>query len=56
VQLNFVIKILFKKGNKLFILLECEMEGDLFIPKSWAKVATWVKEVQFMAMEIMEGN
>jgi hypothetical protein len=32
------------------------MEGDLFIPESWAEVTTWVKEVQFMVMEIMEGK
>jgi hypothetical protein len=30
------------------------MEGDLFILESWAKVTTWVKEVQLMVMEIMK--
>jgi hypothetical protein len=55
-KLNFVIKSLLEKEINYLFYLECEMEGDLFIPESWPKVTTWVKEVQFMAMEIMEGK
>ncbi|CAM6058327.1 unnamed protein product [Sphagnum tenellum] len=28
------------------------MQGNLFIPESWTEVATWVEEVQLLAMEI----
>jgi len=32
------------------------MQGDLFIPKSWTDLTTWVEEIQPMAMEIMGGK
>ncbi len=32
------------------------MQGDLFIPKSWTKVATWVEQIQLVAMEITKGK
>jgi hypothetical protein len=56
VKLNFVIKSLLEEEIKYIFNLKCKMEGDLFIPESWAEVTTWVKEVQFMVMEIMEGK
>jgi len=27
------------------------MQGNLFIPESWTEVATWVEEIQLLAME-----
>jgi hypothetical protein len=32
------------------------MQGDLFIPKSWTKMTTWVEEIQLVAMEIIRGK
>jgi hypothetical protein len=32
------------------------MQGDLFIPESWTKVATWVEQIQLVAMEITKGK
>jgi hypothetical protein len=32
------------------------MQGDLFIPKSWTEVATWVEQIQLMAMKITKGK
>jgi hypothetical protein len=32
------------------------MQGDLFIPKSWIEVTTWVEEIQLVVMEIMKGK
>jgi hypothetical protein len=32
------------------------MQGDLFIPESWTEVATWVEQIQLVAMEITEGK
>ncbi|CAK9209717.1 unnamed protein product [Sphagnum troendelagicum] len=32
------------------------MPGNLFIPESWTEVATWMEEVQLLAMEITNGK
>jgi hypothetical protein len=32
------------------------MQGDLFIPESWTEVATWVEQIQLMAIEITKGK
>jgi hypothetical protein len=32
------------------------MQGNLFIPESWTEVATWVEEVQLLAVEITKGK
>jgi len=32
------------------------MQGNLFIPESWTKVAIWVEEIQLLAMEITKGK
>jgi hypothetical protein len=32
------------------------MQSDLFIPESWTEVATWVEEIQLVAMEITKGK
>jgi hypothetical protein len=32
------------------------MQGDLFIPKSWMEMATWVEEIQLVAMEITKSK
>jgi hypothetical protein len=32
------------------------MQGDLFIPKSWTNLTTWVEEIQLVAMEITRGK
>ncbi|CAK9220349.1 unnamed protein product [Sphagnum troendelagicum] len=32
------------------------MQSNLFIPESWMEVATWLEEVQLLAMEIMGGK
>jgi hypothetical protein len=32
------------------------MQGDLFIPESWAEVATWVEQIQLVAIEITKGK
>jgi hypothetical protein len=32
------------------------MPGDLFIPKSWTEVATWVEQIQRVATEITKGK
>jgi hypothetical protein len=32
------------------------MQGDLFIPRSWMEVATWVEQIQLVAMEITKGK
>jgi hypothetical protein len=32
------------------------MQGNLFIPESWMEVATWVEEIQLVAMEITKGK
>jgi hypothetical protein len=32
------------------------MQGDLFIPESWMEVATWVEQIQLVAIEITKGK
>ncbi len=32
------------------------MQGNLFIFESWMEVATWVEEIQLVAMEITKGK
>jgi hypothetical protein len=32
------------------------MQHNLFIPESWMEVATWVEEIQLVAMEISKGK
>jgi len=32
------------------------MQGNLFILESWMEVATWVEEIQLLAMEITKGK
>ncbi len=51
-KLSFVVKSLIEKKIYIYFVLECEMQGDLFIPESWTKMSTWVEEIQLVAMEI----
>jgi hypothetical protein len=32
------------------------MQGNLFIPESWMEVATWVEEIQLVAMAITKSK
>ncbi len=32
------------------------MQCDLFIPKSWTNLTTWVEEIQLVAMDITKGK
>jgi hypothetical protein len=32
------------------------MQGNLFIPESWMEVATWVEDIQLVAMDITKGK
>jgi hypothetical protein len=43
VELNFVENLVRKKT--IYFILEHEMQGDLFIPKSWTKVIIWMEEI-----------
>jgi hypothetical protein len=47
VELNFVVEGLGKEKEKqtIYFVLKHEMQGDLFIPKSWTKVTTWVEKI-----------
>ncbi len=45
-----------KGNNKLFFVLKRNMQGDLFIPKSWIDLTTWVEDIQLVAMEITRGK
>jgi hypothetical protein len=47
---------LVKKEQAICFVLEREMQGDLFIPKSWTKMTTWVEEIQLVTMKIMRGK
>ncbi len=58
--LNCVVENLVgRKENKeqtICFVLQRGMQGNLFIPESWMEVATWVEEIQLVAMEIMKGK
>jgi hypothetical protein len=48
-----------EKGRKeqvVCFVLNRGMQGDLFIPESWMEVATWVEQIQLVAMEITKGK
>ncbi len=45
-----------RKEQTICFVLERKMQGDLFIPKSWTEVTTWVEEIQLMAMEIRKSK
>ncbi len=45
-----------KEITNCCFLLQQGMQGTLFIPESWMEVATWVEEVQLVAMEITKGK
>jgi hypothetical protein len=32
------------------------MQFDLFVPELWTEVTTWLKDIQFMAMEITKAS
>jgi hypothetical protein len=34
-----------EKKEQIFFVLKREMQGDLFIPKSWTYLTTWVEEI-----------
>ncbi len=36
--------------------LQRGMQGNLFIPESWTEVATWVEQIQLVAIEITKGK
>jgi hypothetical protein len=61
VELNFFVENLVgrkkkKKEQTICFVLERKMQGDLFIPESWADLTTWVEEIQLVAMEITRGK
>jgi hypothetical protein len=56
-----LLKILWKEGKKIkeqtiCFVLQRGMQNNLFIPESWMEVATWVEEIQLVAMEITKGK
>ncbi len=60
---NYVVESLVRRRGKkkrkeqtICFVLEQEMQGDLFIPKSWTEVTTWVEEIQLVAMEITRSK
>jgi hypothetical protein len=60
-KLNCVVESLVgrrkEKGRtNCCFLLQRGMQGTFFIPESWMEVATWVEEVQLVAMEITKGK
>jgi hypothetical protein len=55
-EFNFVVEGLGKEKQTIYFVLKHEMQGDLFILKSWTKVTTWVEEIQLMAMEIIRSK
>jgi hypothetical protein len=57
-EFNFVIEglIVKIKLKSNFYILEHKIKGDLFIPKLWRKVTTWVEEIQLVAMKIIKGK
>ncbi len=60
-KLNYVVENLVgrrkeKKEQIVCFVLQRGMQGNLFIPKSWMEVATWVEEIQLVAMDIKKGK
>jgi hypothetical protein len=45
-----------KKEQIVCFVLQRGMQGNLFIPESWMEVATWVEEIQLVAMAITKGK
>jgi len=45
-----------RKEQTICFVLQRGMQGNLFIPESWMEVATWVEEIQLVAMEITKGK
>jgi len=60
-KLNYVIENLVgrrkeRKEQIVCFVLQRGMQDNLFIPESWMEVATWVEEIQLVAMEITKGK
>jgi hypothetical protein len=60
-KLNCLLKIWWEEGKKrkeqtICFVLQRKMQGNLFIPESWMEMATWVEEIQLVAMEITKGK
>jgi hypothetical protein len=56
-----LLKIYWKERKKrkeeiVCFVLQRRMQGNLFILESWMEVATWVEEIQLVAMEITKGK
>jgi len=56
-----LLKIWWEEGKKkkeqiVCFVLQRRMQNNLFIPESWMEVATWVEEIQLVAMEITKGK
>jgi hypothetical protein len=56
-KLNCVVENLVgrRKENVCFVL-QRRMQGNLFILESWMEVATWVEEIQLVAVAITKGK
>ncbi len=61
-KLNCVVKNLVggreenKRKEIVCFVLQRGLQSNLFIPESWMEVATWLEEIQLVAMEITKGN
>jgi hypothetical protein len=61
-KLNCVVENLMGRREKkrkeqlVCFVLQRGMQGNLFIPESWMEVATWIEEIQLLAMEITKGK
>ncbi len=45
-----------KEKQIVCFVLQRGMQSNLFIPESWMEVATWLEEIQLVAMEITKGK
>jgi len=60
-KLNCVVESLVrrrkeKRRTNCCFVLQQGKQGTLFIPESWMEVATWVEEVQLVAMEMTHSQ
>ncbi len=60
-NLIVLLKILWEERKKrkeqiVCFVLQRGMQGNLFIPESWMEVATWVEEIQLVAVAITKGK
>jgi len=59
-KLNCVVENLVEgkkiKEQIVCFVLQQRMQGNLFILESWMEVATWVEEIQLVAMAITKGK